>query len=114
MDDLPPSFGTQAPSIFDSSLPKLSEEDVVTLKNELPDLADILDVPDTSAITNYFMLKDAKDELDKTVNKSDVDKLVEGVEEGGSNLDQNLLKTVENEPPQTTSHGLPHLKDLDR
>ncbi|RZB40644.1 RB1-inducible coiled-coil protein 1, partial [Asbolus verrucosus] len=115
MEDFPTSFATQAPSIFDSSLPKLSEEDIERLKNELPELADNLSIPDTSAVTNFFMLKDAKDDIDK-VDKAVEDKLIEVVTEAGlaSNLDQNLLKAIENEPPQTTPHGLPHLKDLDR
>ncbi|KAJ8961272.1 hypothetical protein NQ318_008957 [Aromia moschata] len=37
MGDLPPSFATQAPAIFDSNLPKITEEDVERLRRELPD-----------------------------------------------------------------------------
>lgn len=116
MDDFPPSFATQAPSIFDSSLPKLTEEDVERLKQELPEMAENLQLPDTSTVTSYFMLKDAKDENDRTANKTVEDKLIEVVAEVGlaSNLDQNILKAIENEPTQSTPHGLPHLKDLDR
>ncbi|XP_063918361.1 RB1-inducible coiled-coil protein 1 isoform X3 [Zophobas morio] len=119
MDDVPPNFATQAPSMFDSGLPKLSEEDIHGLKETLPDMADYLHIPDTSAVTNYFMLKDAKEDLDKNVDKTVEDKLIEVVAEAGlsSNLDQNILKAIDNEPQepqQTTSHGLPHLKDLDR
>lgn len=115
MEDFPPSFATQAPSIFDSSLPKLTEDDVEKLRLELPDLAECLQIPDTSAVENYFMLKDSKDDLDKTT-KTIEDKLIEVVTEVGlaSNLDQTMLKAIENEPQQTTPHGLPHLKDLDK
>ncbi|XP_008194414.1 RB1-inducible coiled-coil protein 1 isoform X2 [Tribolium castaneum] len=115
MEDFPPSFATQAPSIFDSSLPKLTEEDVENLRRALPDLAECLQIPDTSIIENYFMLKDSKDDLDKTT-KTVEDKLIEVVAEVGlaSNLDQTMLKAIEGEPQQTTPHGLPHLKDLDK
>ncbi|XP_018567229.1 RB1-inducible coiled-coil protein 1 isoform X2 [Anoplophora glabripennis] len=118
MEDLPPSFATQAPSMFDSSLPKITVDDVDRLKKELPDLADNLNIPDTSAITNFFLIKSLvkkeEEKVDETVAVEE--KLVQAVNEVGlaSNLDHNLLKATGSEPCLTTAHGLPHLKDLDR
>lgn len=114
MEDLPPAFATQAPSVFDSKLPKLSDEDIERLQQELPEQAELLKLPDLSTILNYFMLKDAKDDVDKAVE----DKLIEVVTEAGlaSNIDQNLLKAIENETGllNATQQSLPHLKDLDK
>ncbi|KAG5869946.1 hypothetical protein JTB14_026467 [Gonioctena quinquepunctata] len=110
MEDVPPSFATQAPSMFDSCLPRITEEDVERLKKELPDLADNLNVPDVSAITNFFFIKSlVKKDEDERKNddmKAVEDKLVQAVSdvELASDLDRNLLKGT----------GLPHLKDLDR
>lgn len=118
MEDLPPSFATQAPSMFDSTLPKITVDDVDRLKKELPDLADNLNVPDTSAITNFFLIKSLvkkeEEKADETVAVEE--KLVQAVSDVGlaSNLDHNLLKGTGSEPCLTTAHGLPHLKDLDR
>nr|CAI5837016.1 unnamed protein product [Callosobruchus analis] len=39
MDDLPPSFATQAPSMFDTALPKITQEDIDRLKKGNPDVA---------------------------------------------------------------------------
>lgn len=118
MDDMPPSFATQAPSIFDSSLPKLSDEDVDRLKRQLPQLAEHFNLPDTSAIVNFFgLLKDDKDDCDKMGESKRVEeKLMRMVTEAGvaSNLDQNLLKAIENEVPVGVPPGLTHIRDLDR
>lgn len=93
-------------------------EDVDRLKKELPELADNLNIPDTSAITNFFLIKSLvkkeEEKADETVAVEE--KLVQAVSEVGlaSNLDHNLLKGTGSEPCLTTTHGLPHLKDLDR
>lgn len=114
MEDLPPTFATQAPSVFDSKLPKLTDEDIEHLQKELPEQAALLEMSDLTTILNYFMLKDAKDDVDKPVE----DKLIEVVTEAGlaSNDDQNFLKAIENETGLASgaSQSLPLLKDLDK
>lgn len=114
MGDMPPSYATQAPPVFDSGLPKLTIDDVLKLKEELPMLTENLLVPDNMAAPVFPMIK-YKNEVDETVGVEE--KLVQVISEAGlaSNLDQNFLKPVENEGVvPTTAHGLPHLKDLDK
>lgn len=117
MEDMPPSYGTQAPSIFDSGLPKLTLDDVLKLKEELPRLTEHLIVPDIVTAPIFPMIKDKSenDRVDEAVAVEE--KLVQVVSEVGlaSNLDQNFLKSVEGEAVvPTAAHGLPHLKDLDK
>lgn len=107
MDDLPPNFATQAPSIFDSSLPKISDEDVENLKTALPDLTTNLIVPDMSSITNFFLVKSmVKNELDKTDDRGMEEKLVQVVSEVGlaSNLVFNELRSMNITTNNRTSH----------
>lgn len=97
----------------------LTLEDVIQLKEKLPQLMEGFDIPNISAVTNFFISKSVtrseSDRVDESVAVEE--KLVQVVTEVGlaSNMDQNLLKPVENEPAVgTTPHGLPHLKDIDK
>ncbi|CAH1183184.1 unnamed protein product [Phaedon cochleariae] len=114
MDDLPPSFATQAPPTFDSALPRIAEADVERLKHELPDLADNLNVPDSSAIENFFLIK-------SMVRKEEEEEEGPVVEEGGekgvagdSDRSKDAVVGGGEVVFPVTAHGLPHLKDLDR
>lgn len=112
MDDLPPTFATQAPSVFDSSLPNITAEDMQTLKTALPEMAERLSVPDLSAILKFFDSKlDSK--FDKEENIGVIQKLVQEVQDlrFSANAEQSMLK--ENESC-LIAPSLPHLKDLDR
>ncbi|KAF5305192.1 hypothetical protein FQA39_LY09280 [Lamprigera yunnana] len=116
MEDLPPSFAIEAPSIFDSSLPKLTIEELEQLKQDFPDLAENINIPDIAAINNLFLAKSiVKTDLEKTDDLGVEEKIVQVVNEVGlgSNLDQNLLKPTENEPIAPI-HGIHFLKDLDK
>ncbi|XP_060518721.1 RB1-inducible coiled-coil protein 1 isoform X2 [Cylas formicarius] len=119
MGDIPPSFATEAPSMFDAKLPKISDEDVERLRKEVPaDLADNLLLPDISTVSNLYLGKSVttkeKDKVDDA--KAVEDKLIQAVSDVGlaSNLDQNLLKTTGSETCLFTPHGVPHLKDIDK
>lgn len=57
MDDTPPDFATQAPQIFDNRLPKLTIDDMESLRKELPDLALNVSSPDLNSITQFFYSK---------------------------------------------------------
>ncbi|XP_046746748.1 RB1-inducible coiled-coil protein 1 isoform X2 [Diprion similis] len=57
LEDTPPSFATQAPSVFDSALPKLTSDDMESLRKTLPDLALAVSTPDLSSITQFFLSK---------------------------------------------------------
>lgn len=112
MEDLPPSFATQPPSMFDSHLPKITESDIDRLKEELPELANNLIVPDASSVNNFFLLKsltkkdDDKPQEDK-VREENV--RTEAVENTATDL-----KATGSEPPTTTPHAFHLLKDVDR
>lgn len=115
MEDLPPSFATQAPSIFDSKLPKVTVDDIERLKQELPDLMTSVILPDISGITQFFLQKSQTKE-DRIDDRGVEEKLVQAVSEVGlaSNLDKGLLKPVDSETFLSAHAAIPHLKDLDK
>ncbi|XP_003697208.1 RB1-inducible coiled-coil protein 1 [Apis florea] len=57
LEDTPPPFATQAPSVFDNGLPKLTAEDMESLRSQLPDLALTISSPDLNSITQFFLSK---------------------------------------------------------
>ncbi|CAL7935954.1 unnamed protein product [Xylocopa violacea] len=61
LEDTPPPFATQAPSVFDNSLPKLTAEDMESLRSQLPDLALTISSPDLNSITQFFLSKSLTD-----------------------------------------------------
>ncbi|XP_078047194.1 autophagy-related 17 isoform X2 [Augochlora pura] len=61
LEDTPPPFATQAPSVFDSELPKLTVEDMESLRSQLPDLALTVSSPDLNSITQFFLSKSLTD-----------------------------------------------------
>jgi hypothetical protein len=54
MTELPPSFATQAPSVFDARLPKLSGEDVEYISNAFPEYASGVPNYDMEVIVKFF------------------------------------------------------------
>ncbi|XP_032666875.1 RB1-inducible coiled-coil protein 1 isoform X3 [Odontomachus brunneus] len=57
LEDTPPPFATQAPSVFDNGLPKLTADDMESLRSQLPDLAHSISTPDLNSITQFFLSK---------------------------------------------------------
>ncbi|XP_076169222.1 autophagy-related 17 isoform X2 [Ptiloglossa arizonensis] len=57
LEDTPPPFATEAPSVFDNRLPKLTMEDMESLKSQLPDLPLTVSSPDLNSITQFFLSK---------------------------------------------------------
>ncbi|KAL6432753.1 hypothetical protein ACFW04_006265 [Cataglyphis niger] len=57
LEDTPPPFATQAPSVFDNGLPKLTADDMESLRSQLPDLALTISTPDLNNITQFFLSK---------------------------------------------------------
>lgn len=57
LEDIPPPFATQAPSVFDNGLPKLTLEDMELLRSQLPELALTVSPPDLNSITQFFLSK---------------------------------------------------------
>lgn len=54
MDDMPPSYGIQAPSIFDSSLPGLNKQDLEELARFLPELTEKIQLPNIDSVIAFF------------------------------------------------------------
>ncbi|XP_033301274.1 RB1-inducible coiled-coil protein 1 isoform X2 [Bombus bifarius] len=79
LEDTPPPFATQAPSVFDNGLPKLTAEDMESLRSQLPELALTISSPDLNSITQFFLSKslteastDGNKEKDSTSMRVDV------------------------------------------
>ncbi|XP_018375015.1 PREDICTED: RB1-inducible coiled-coil protein 1 isoform X2 [Trachymyrmex cornetzi] len=69
LEDTPPPFATQAPSVFDNGLPKLTANDMESLRSQLPDLALTISTPDLSSITQFFLSKSTEGSTDGTKEK---------------------------------------------
>ncbi|KAK2584450.1 hypothetical protein KPH14_006829 [Odynerus spinipes] len=57
LEDTPPPFATEAPSVFDNGLPKLTANDMESLRSQLPGLAPSISTPDLNSITQFFLSK---------------------------------------------------------
>lgn len=55
MDDLPPSFATRNPRLFDENLPPLAPKDLEVLRDALPEMADLLSTPDPVTLPDISM-----------------------------------------------------------
>ncbi|KAK0157667.1 hypothetical protein PV328_011378 [Microctonus aethiopoides] len=75
LEDTPPPFATEAPTVFDGGLPKLTAEDMESLKVQLPDLADSISTPDLNSITQFFLTKS----LSETAGDNDNNKNKESI-----------------------------------
>ncbi|XP_017768492.1 PREDICTED: RB1-inducible coiled-coil protein 1 isoform X3 [Nicrophorus vespilloides] len=113
MEDMPPTFATQTPSIFDSSLPKVTAEDVHQLRSMLPDMSENCMVHDISAVTSFFSKFFVKQDDIPDDGRKVEDRLVDVVNEIGlaSNMDQNLLKPTDSDT--CLSRHLSHVKELE-
>lgn len=83
------------------------------LKRELPDLADHLNVPDLTAITNFFLIKSVVTRKDE---KQDGDVKLDGEEVGTEGKTAEAVGGAAggNVEGEKAVKVLPHLKDLDR
>lgn len=73
MDDMPPSYGTIAPTIFDSSLPPLTKEDIQALSNHLPEITSQIQLPDLTAVIEFFSTNSKIQEPNSTINLKPID-----------------------------------------
>ncbi|ERL83555.1 hypothetical protein D910_03946 [Dendroctonus ponderosae] len=95
MSDIPPTFATEAPTMFDAQLPNVSAEDIEKLRKQVPDFIENLIVPDMSHVANFFTGKVSGKEKVDDIFRGIEDKLIQAVSDVGlaSQLDQNMLKT---------------------
>uniref|UniRef100_A0A1B6EGD0 RB1-inducible coiled-coil protein 1 n=1 Tax=Clastoptera arizonana TaxID=38151 RepID=A0A1B6EGD0_9HEMI len=111
LEDVPPTFATQAPDLFDTKLPKLCFEDIEMLRMKVPDLALSLSIPDLTSITQFFLSKSITNTLKPKEVASLEERLVEVVAAVGldSNLDPTLLQPSESQiPSQSTMPSFTH------
>lgn len=73
MDDMPPGYGTIAPTIFDSSLPPLTKEDIQALSNYLPEITSKNQLPDLTAVIEFFSTNLKIQEPNSTINLKPID-----------------------------------------
>ncbi|XP_065084238.1 RB1-inducible coiled-coil protein 1 isoform X2 [Ochlerotatus camptorhynchus] len=66
MDDMPPTYAIQAPSIFDSSLPALNKHDLQELSRFLPQLTEKIQLPNIDSVIDFFSSRS----VDGTQSKS--------------------------------------------
>ena len=52
MEDLPPDFATIPPESFDTALPRITLQDLETLRAEFPNIAESLSMPDRCWCSN--------------------------------------------------------------
>ncbi|XP_021922149.1 RB1-inducible coiled-coil protein 1 isoform X2 [Zootermopsis nevadensis] len=104
MEDLPPSFATQAPVPFDLDLPQITIEDIDWLHAQLPELTFSVSGPDLETITQFFLIKSVTGTL-KTEDREETaaleDRLVRVVTNAGlaSHLDPTLLQPADPDAP---------------
>ena len=54
MDDVPPDFATIPPDTFDKNLPKITLQDLETLRAEFPNIAESLSMPDRNVLSSLL------------------------------------------------------------
>uniref|UniRef100_A0A182NGK6 RB1-inducible coiled-coil protein 1 n=1 Tax=Anopheles dirus TaxID=7168 RepID=A0A182NGK6_9DIPT len=57
MNDMPPSYAIQAPSVFDSSLPALDKQDLQELSRYLPELTEKITLPNIASVIDFFQTR---------------------------------------------------------
>lgn len=57
---MPPAYGTIAPTIFDSSLPPLTKEDIQALSSHLPEITSRIQLPDLTTVIEFFTPRNSK------------------------------------------------------
>ncbi|XP_055683356.1 RB1-inducible coiled-coil protein 1 isoform X4 [Lutzomyia longipalpis] len=101
IEDMPPSYATVAPSTFDASLPNLTRDDI----NELSDFGLKIELPDLSAVIDFFSSRSGGKNEDKST-------LVDGDRTNGSTISRNVAVGTSDLPKILDMHS--HLKDYER
>uniref|UniRef100_A0A182MAP5 RB1-inducible coiled-coil protein 1 n=1 Tax=Anopheles culicifacies TaxID=139723 RepID=A0A182MAP5_9DIPT len=57
MNDMPPPYAIQAPSVFDSSLPALDMQDLEELSRYLPELTEEIPLPNIASVIDFFQTR---------------------------------------------------------
>uniref|UniRef100_A0A7G3ATQ4 RB1-inducible coiled-coil protein 1 n=1 Tax=Lutzomyia longipalpis TaxID=7200 RepID=A0A7G3ATQ4_LUTLO len=105
IEDMPPSYATVAPSTFDASLPNLTRDDINELSALLPDFGLKIELPDLSAVIDFFSSRSGGKNEDKST-------LVDGDRTNGSTISRNVAVGTSDLPKILDMHS--HLKDYER
>ncbi|XP_014213499.1 RB1-inducible coiled-coil protein 1 isoform X3 [Copidosoma floridanum] len=97
LDDVPPPFATEAPASFDTGLPKLTVKDVEQMKQQLPNLASIVLMPDLNGITQFFS--------SKSLSGSGVSEVIKEKESISMVVDESLKEQEVARPLMLTDKG---------
>uniref|UniRef100_A0AAG5D7Z0 RB1-inducible coiled-coil protein 1 n=1 Tax=Anopheles atroparvus TaxID=41427 RepID=A0AAG5D7Z0_ANOAO len=73
MNDMPPSYAIQAPSVFDSSLPALDNQDLQELSRFLPELTEKIPLPNISSVIDFFQTRSVEQLTQKQQTSSSGD-----------------------------------------
>ncbi|XP_053694143.1 RB1-inducible coiled-coil protein 1 isoform X2 [Sabethes cyaneus] len=89
MDDMPPSYGIQAPPIFDSSLPGLNKQDLQELTLFLPELTEKIQLPNIDSVIDFFSSKpveanESKSNITQEASAGDAEEKVTEILEASS------------------------------
>uniref|UniRef100_A0A1L8DIA6 RB1-inducible coiled-coil protein 1 n=1 Tax=Nyssomyia neivai TaxID=330878 RepID=A0A1L8DIA6_9DIPT len=101
IDDMPPPYATVAPSTFDASLPNLTKDDINELFTRLPDFGLKIELPDLSAVIDFFSSRSGGKNVDK-----------DGDRTSGSTISRNVAVGTSDLPKILDMHS--HLKDYER
>ncbi|XP_022912849.2 RB1-inducible coiled-coil protein 1 [Onthophagus taurus] len=103
-NDTIPAFAVEPPSVFDSNLPAVSEEDVQAFKDSLPEaLRNEFKLYDLSTVMEFFIIKEGKNDFVQTGSQT-----MDVVEQ------TDFTGNVEGVPKNLDVAVIPLLKDLDR
>ena len=74
MEDTPSDYGIKPPKMFDISLPSLTNDDIDSLRKQLPQLMDQIEVPNFESLIKPFSILKFDDKLDdfKTLNEREI------------------------------------------
>ncbi|XP_053672336.1 RB1-inducible coiled-coil protein 1 [Anopheles nili] len=70
MNDMPPSYANQAPSVFDSSLPALDKKDLEELSRFLPELTEKIPLPNITSVIDFFQTRSVEQQQLLQQNRS--------------------------------------------
>lgn len=99
MEDMPPSYATQAPSVYDSSLPALSKQDLQELSQYLPELTEKIQLPKLDSVIDFFSSRSVSKISELQQFRTDVaaDEGVSGASEPANNTQVQTKEGCESE-----------------
>ncbi|XP_011196973.2 RB1-inducible coiled-coil protein 1 [Zeugodacus cucurbitae] len=102
MNDMPPAFANESPTIFDARLPNITKSDIDMLSSYLPDMVPRILLPDMGPVINFFVSRSGphqKERMEELVSQQVVSVLGTSAEvEAEEEEDTNALSAGEKPP----------------